>query len=131
MKEQAEWPPAEYLPHDFAERERAFVCVMQARLEIDVLIAERAIYHHEYTVTQATLLAQVDHVEARLDAIHDLAATGVVVHPETIALLHDALDQLDVIRQDTDGDFEHEDFRFAEKINQLASAIATWADALH
>ena len=131
MQEQAEWPPAEYLPHDFAERERAFACVTQARLEIDVLIAEHKIYHHEYTVTQATLLAQVEHVEARLDAISELAGTGVVIHPETITLLHDALDQLDVIRQDTDGDFEYEDFRFAEKINQLASAIAAWTNALH
>ena len=131
MHEPAEWPLAEYLPHDFAERERAFACVTRARLEIDILIAERKIYHHEYTVTQAAILAQVQHVEARLDAISDLAGTGVALHPETITLLHGALEELDVVRQDTDGDFEHEDLRFAEKINQLASAMSAWTKALH
>ena len=131
MSGRPEQPPSIHLPQEFADRETAYSNILRARLELDILIAERNINRHEYTKTQSTVLDQVREVEAQLDAVNDAADLGAVPHPNTLELLNEALVDLERVRQDTDGDFEQEDARFAEKIDKLEASIAAWCSGLN
>lgn len=119
------------MPHEYAEREHAYVDMLRARMRIAVLFAERSFTRQHHDARQARLMEEITALAADIDALAADVRSGKVPEPASLDRLTSELELLRRVRHDNDGDFFAEDARMADEIDSLETCVAAWLQRLN